>query len=85
MAVNPTSGRLDAGAGRVSRGTPALPARNSVVGGIPGEAGPARGRAIATASSEGDVERQIDRLERLLAGGDIDRRARRGSYINILV
>jgi hypothetical protein len=85
MAVNTTSGRMDAGAGRVSRGAPALPLRGPANEGATAQTGPVRSRTIATASNESDVTRQIDRLERLLEGGDIDRRVRRGSYLNILV
>jgi len=51
----------------------------------PAPSGPVRARPISAASSDDDIARQIGRLMRLIASGELDRRARRGSYINILV
>jgi hypothetical protein len=82
MAVTPITTRgTDPGAGRFTGGG----VRALGAPGQSAESGPVRSRPLATASSEDDIGRQVNRLQRLLAGGEIDRRARRGSYINIVV
>ncbi|MBM3599303.1 MAG: hypothetical protein FJX35_13860 [Alphaproteobacteria bacterium] len=85
MAVNPPSGRLNAFAGSSARAPIAVPQRGVAPSNEPAETGPVRARPIATATADPDVEGQIDRLERLLENGNMDRRARRGSYLNILI
>lgn len=80
MAVTSTSARgADAAAGR-SAGVARAP-------GGTGEAAPVRTRPLATASSEDEIDRQTNRLQDLLdAGGDaVNKSARRGTYLNIVI
>jgi hypothetical protein len=85
MAVTPTTARgSDAAAGRSAAAAAAARALGPPSS---GEAGPARSRPLATASSEDEIDRQTNRLQDLLDIGDraFDARARRGTYLNIVI
>lgn len=79
MAVTSTTTRgTDAAAGR-SVAARAL--------GPSGEVAAIRSRALATASSADEIDRQANRLQDLLDAGDsaFNKSARRGTYLNIVI
>lgn len=91
MALRPT-GPGDRGVARPivpsqGRAAPAIRPDASVPAPSPAPARtpPARGRRLATASTNAEIERQIQRLMSLIANDNIDPDAPPGSYLNLVV
>ena len=91
MATTPTGPRIDGQTAgqtgttgtRVQRGREAQPRPDALLEGPRGR--PQRRSILRTAIDDTEIGRQLTRLARLLAAGDIDMDSPRGSYLNFLV